>query len=107
MTGSGAGAIMIGFAVVNMLATGSWIAAYPTFSELFPTPLRATGIGASVAVGRIGAMIAPFLVGYVGARSMGFWTLGAAAILIWRLRGGFEACGLSLEQIAPEPASHA
>ncbi|HUW80967.1 MAG TPA: MFS transporter [Acidocella sp.] len=108
VTGMGAGAIMLGFALVNMLATGSWIAAYPTFSELFPTALRATGIGASVAVGRVGAALSPFLVGYVGAHSMpgalimlaGFWALGAMAILIWRLRGGIEARGLALEAIS-------
>lgn len=107
ITGMGAGAIMVGFALVNLLATGSWIAAYPTFSELFPTPLRSTGIGASVAIGRIGAAMSPFLVGYVGARSMqaalimlaGFWTLGAIAILIWRWGGGVEARGLGLELI--------
>ena len=109
-TGLGAGPIMLGFALVNLLATGSWIAAYPTFSELFPTSLRASGIGVSVAVGRIGAIISPFLVGYVGARSMpaallllaGFWLLGAGAIAVWRRMGGIEARGLSLETIAPE-----
>jgi MFS family permease len=112
----GAGVLMLGFALVNMLATGSWIAAYPTFSELFPTSLRASGIGASVAVGRIGAMISPFLVGTIGARSMpaallllaGFWLLGAATMQIWRWMGGIEANGLSLEHIAPEQViSHA
>jgi MFS family permease len=115
-TDVGAGVLMAGFALVNLLATGSWIAAYPTFSELFPTSLRATGIGASVAVGRIGAMISPFLVGAVGARSMpaallllaGFWLIGAAAMLVWRLMGGIEARGLALERIAPEESpSHA
>ena len=112
VTGLGAGPIMLGFALVNLLATGSWIAAYPTFSELFPTALRATGIGASVAVGRVGAALSPFLVGYVGARSMpaalvmlaGFWALGAVAILIWRLRGGIEARGLALEQLSAASA---
>ena len=110
-TGLGAGPIMLGFALVNLLATGSWIAAYPTFSELFPTSLRASGIGASVAVGRIGAMISPFLVGWVGAHSMagallllaGFWLLGAAAMGLWHWMGGIEARGLSLEHLAPEP----
>jgi MFS family permease len=114
ITHLGAGAIMLGFAGVNLLATGSWIAAYPTFSELFPTALRATGIGASVAVGRIGAALSPFLVGYVGARSMpaallmlaGFWAMGALAILIWRRQGGVEARGRSLEQLSPEPLAH-
>ena len=109
-TGMGAGPIMAGFALVNLLATGSWIAAYPTFSELFPTALRATGIGASVAVGRVGAALSPFLVGYVGAHSMpaalimlaGFWGLGAVVILVWRLRGGIEARGMALERIAPD-----
>lgn len=107
-TGFGAGVLMPGFALVNLLATASWIAAYPTFSELFPTTLRASGIGASVAVGRIGAMISPFLIGAVGAVSMeaallllaGFWTLGAAAMLLWRLSGGIEGRGLALEHIA-------
>lgn len=115
-TGLGAVAIMLGFVLVNLLATGSWIAAYPTFSELFPTSLRASGIGASVAVGRIGAIISPFLVGSIGGRSMpaallllaGFWLLGAGVIVVWRWMGGIEGRGLSLERIAPEEtASHA
>ncbi len=114
-TGLGAGAIMVGFALVNLLATGSWIAAYPTFSELFPTSLRASGIGASVAVGRIGAIISPFLVGWVGTHSMagallllaGFWLVGASAIAVWHRMGGIEARGMALEVIAPEDAAHA
>jgi MFS family permease len=106
------GAIVLGagFALLNLLATGSWIAAYPTFSELFPTSLRASRIGASVAVGRMGAMISPFLVGAVGARSMpaallllsGFWILGIGAMLTWRWLGGIEAKGLHLERIASQ-----
>ena len=75
-----------------------------------PISLRASGIGASVAVGRIGAMMSPFLVGAVGARSMpaallllaGFWVLGAAAMPAWRWLGGIEAKGLQLERIAPQ-----
>ncbi len=115
-TNMGAGVLMFGFALVNLLATGSWIAAYPTFSELFPTSLRASGIGASVAIGRIGAILSPFLVGSIGARSMpaallllaGFWMLGAATMQIWRWMGGIESSGLSLERIAPEEiVSHA
>jgi MFS family permease len=112
-TGLGAGAIMLGFALVNLLATGSWIAAYPTFSELFPTSLRASGVGASVAFGRLGAIASPFLVGWAGAHSMalelgvlaGFWALGAAVIVVWHRIGGIEARGLALETIAPETAT--
>ncbi len=109
-TNLGAEVLMLGFALVNLLATGSWIAAYPTFSELFPTSLRASGIGASVAVGRIGAIISPFLVGTIGAHSMpaallllaAFWLLGAATMQVWRWMGGIEASGLTLERILPE-----
>lgn len=112
-TGFGAGAIMAGFTLVNLLATASWIAAYPTFSELFPTELRASGIGASVAVGRIGAMSAPFLVAALGAHSMvaalllltGFWLLGALAMAVWRVAGGIEGRGMALERLAPGKAS--
>ncbi len=108
VSGWGAAALLPGFALVNLLATASWIAAYPTFSELFPTPLRATGIGASVGVGRIGAAISPFLVGWVGSRSMPaalgmlatFWLLGAIAMLIWHRTGGVEAGGATLEELA-------
>ena len=110
VTSLGAGVLMVGFAMVNLLATGSWIAAYPTFSELFPTSVRASGIGASVAFGRIGAIISPFLVGRVGARDMpaallllaGFWLLGVAAMLAWKCMGGIEANGAALEAIASE-----
>lgn len=108
VSGWGAAALLPGFALVNLLATASWIAAYPTFSELFPTSLRATGIGASVAVGRLGAAASPFLVGWVGARSMpaalgmlaAFWLLGAAAMAVWRHTGGVEARGVVLEDLA-------
>jgi len=114
-TDLGAGVLMLGFALVNLLATGSWIAAYPTFSELFPTSLRASGIGASVAIGRLGATLSPFLVGYLGARSMpeallllaGFWLLGAGAMLLWHWLGGIEGRGLALERIAPEEGGEA
>jgi hypothetical protein len=72
--------------------------------------LRASGIGFCVAVGRIGALISPFLIAYAGRIGLsaalgvlaGFWTLGFVAMLVW-CRVGIEARGLSLEQIS-EPA---
>jgi hypothetical protein len=45
--------------------------AYPTFSELLPTPMLAGGIGSSVALGRIGAAVSPsLLVAIAGHSSM-------------------------------------
>jgi hypothetical protein len=45
------------FTFAVFCATCSWMSSYPTFAELFPTHLRATGIGASVSGGRIGGMV--------------------------------------------------
>ena len=103
-----AAVVMVVFTLANFCATGSWIAAYPTFSELFPTHRRATGIGFSVAFGRIGAVIAPPLLvalaqhfsilaafGVLG----GFWLLGAVAMIPWSI-WGIEGRGQPLEVIA-------
>src|SRR6202022_4257059 len=53
--------VLVAFALANLFATGSWVSAYPTFSEIFPTHLRSTGIGISVAIGRTGGFLGPFL----------------------------------------------
>jgi MFS family permease len=104
---AGTTAVFIGFVVVNALATASWVGAYPTFSELFPTRLRASGIGASVAFGRIGAIIAPFLIAAAGHAGLaaalgvlaGFWLIGFLAMLVWSFVG-IEARGLALERLS-------
>ncbi len=104
---AGAAAVFVGFVIVNALATASWVGAYPTFSELFPTRLRASGIGLSVAVGRIGALMSPFLISAAGHTSLaaalgvlaGFWLIGFAAMLVWSF-AGIEARGLALERLS-------
>ncbi|MDR3521422.1 MAG: MFS transporter [Acidocella sp.] len=100
-----------GYVLVNMLATASWVGAYPTFSELFPTHLRATGIGISVAVGRVGALISPFLIDFAGKMGLaaalavlaGFWLIGFLAMLVWWFVG-VEANGVPLERLSKLPA---
>ncbi|MDE1975688.1 MAG: MFS transporter [Elusimicrobia bacterium] len=95
------------FIAANFCATGSWISAYPTFSEIFPTHLRSTGIGFSVAFGRIGAAAAPPLLVYLAGRwspmaafalLASFWLIGAAAMVPWCVKGP-EARGLALEAL--------
>ncbi len=95
------------FMLANFAATGAWTSAYPTFSEIFPTRLRATGIGVSVAVGRIGAMASgPLLVwlsDHTGTNTAfllvsALWLLGCAAMIPWCLRG-VDGAGISLEKI--------
>ena len=110
-TGS-AVAVTLAFVVSNALATGAWTAAYPTFTELFPTHLRGAGVGLSVAVGRIGAIVGVFLLPDL-AKSAGatasyllviaFWLVGVVAMVVYRRRGGLDAAGRSLEDVtAPE-----
>jgi MFS family permease len=100
--------VLAAFTLANLFATGSWISAYPTFSEIFPTHLRSTGIGISVAVGRVGAFIAPLLLTYI-ANAAGmvpallvlalFWLIGAVAMIPWYFLG-VEGKGASLEAMA-------
>ncbi|MDE2269913.1 MAG: MFS transporter [Betaproteobacteria bacterium] len=97
--------VLAAFTLANLFATGGWISAYPTFSELFPTHLRSTGIGISVAVGRIGAFAAPLVLtavadtyGMVAALVVlaSFWLIGAVAMVPWMMYG-VEGKGRSLE----------
>ena len=102
--------VLAAFVVVNFCATGSWVSAYPTFSEIFPTRLRSTGIGFSVAFGRIGAAVSPLiLVGLAERVSImdafavlaGFYVLGAIGMLPWILWGP-EGRGKALEILGGE-----
>lgn len=93
-------------------ATTAWVGAYPTFTELFPTHLRATGVGVSVAVGRVGAIIGNVVLGLSAAAFglftgfallAGFWLIGAVAAAVWWV-WGIEGRGKTLEALSPPPA---
>jgi putative MFS transporter len=80
---------------------------YAYTPEVFPTEVRATGMGAASAFGRIGAIASPMLVGYIFplfgfAGVFGMTTavlaIGGLVVLIF----GKETRGLSLETIASE-----
>ncbi|HUZ46623.1 MAG TPA: MFS transporter [Terriglobia bacterium] len=102
-----AGGVLATFVVANFCATGSWVSAYPTFSEIFPTHLRSTGIGFSVAFGRIGAAISPLLLVALAEKVSimvsfevlaAFWALGALVMIPWNLWGP-EGRGQALEAL--------
>ena len=102
------GLTLIAFTIAAFFATTAWVSAYPTFTELFPTHLRATGVGASVAVGRVGAILGAVVLAQTAssfgmwsafASLAGLWAIGAVAAGIWWLRG-IEARGMTLEAIA-------
>ncbi len=107
-TGSGTW-VTLAFVIANGAGTAAWTSAYPTFTELFPTHLRGIGVGASVAVGRIGAifgtLMLPAIATNLGATAsyllvIAFWAIGVIAISLFSLRGGIEAARRLLEMLS-------
>jgi MFS-type transporter involved in bile tolerance (Atg22 family) len=105
--------VLLAFMVANGFATAAWTSAYPTFTELFPTHLRAAGVGTCVAVGRLGAaygtLYLPSLAERLGPTPsylliIGFWMIGVVAIILWTVRGGIEAAGRPLGAVDSVPA---
>lgn len=97
------------FVAANAAGTAAWTSAYPTFTELFPTHLRGAGVGASVAVGRVGAIVGtlalPSIATHLGATAsyllvVGFWLAGAAAVAAYAGLGGAEPARQPLELVA-------
>ncbi|MHB8599147.1 MAG: MFS transporter [Ktedonobacteraceae bacterium] len=105
--------VLLAFMLANFFATGAWTSAYPTFSEFFPTHLRSTGVGLSVAVGRIGAALSAPLLVWISQGSTGItgalvtlailWLVGAAAMIPWYFRG-IEGANTTLENMVSGPA---
>ncbi len=104
-TGNG-GWVTVAFIAANAFGTAAWTSAYPTFTELFPTHLRGAGVGASVAVGRTGAIVGtlalPSLAAAMGATASYLlvvvcWLAGAAAMGTYAVRGGADAARRPLE----------
>ncbi len=102
--------VTLAFVVANGVGTAAWTSAYPMFTELFPTHLRGVGVGTSVAVGRIGAIVGtlalPTIAGDLGATASyllvaAFWLVGAIAIGVAALGGGPDPSRRSLEDVAP------
>jgi MFS family permease len=105
--------MVIGYCLVQFCVTWSYISAYVVSSEILPTCLRATGLGVSVAMGRVGAMIAPLLLtgafNSTGTPSSALIVLiilvapGPVASACWWLRGN-ETRNVSLEEGSGEVA---
>lgn len=79
-------------ALLSFFNLGAWGALYAYTPENYPTALRATGAGFASGFGRIGSIIAPYLVGYYTAQHyrysfiFGLFTvvlLAGTAALLW------------------------
>ncbi|MGI4857157.1 MAG: MFS transporter [Janthinobacterium lividum] len=84
-----------------------WAALYTYTPELYGTGARATGSGFASAIGRVGSLIGPYVVGIVlptfgqtGVFSLGALCFGIAACAVWLL--GVETRGLTLETLVSD-----
>jgi MFS family permease len=53
--------MVFSYCLMQFGVTWAYITAYVAAAEILPTRLRATGLGLSVAMGRVGAMLAPVM----------------------------------------------
>ena len=53
--------MVLSYCLMQFGVTWAYITAYVVAAEVLPTRLRATGLGISVAIGRVGAMLAPVM----------------------------------------------
>ncbi|MEX3899132.1 MFS transporter [Paraburkholderia sp. BR10954] len=84
-----------------------WAVLYTYTPELYGTGARATGSGFASAVGRVGSLIGPYVVGVVlpvfgqgGVFSLGAMCFVVAAAAVWIL--GIETRGMALETLMSE-----
>lgn len=104
-------AVMIGYIVLMFILIGTSNSSYVVSSEVMPVNNRATGLGISVAAGRVGAFFAPLWMGAVYSQThKAGWPLliltamtlpGPIAALIWFFKG-IEANNRSLEEVSGE-----
>lgn len=81
-------ALLISGALLSFFNLGAWGALYAYSPENYPAPIRASGVGTAAAIGRIGGILGPLTIPFLGARGWsagGIFALFAAAIAIGAL----------------------
>lgn len=97
--------VLVWGSLMSFFNLGAWGVIYTYTPELYPTKIRALGSGWAAAVGRIGGILAPTVVGYMIAGEGGFTrvfgmftiVLLAVSAIIWIM--GEETKGKSLDEI--------
>lgn len=98
--------LVIGFGLaMQFFLFAMWAVLYAYTPELYPTGARATGSGWASAIGRVGSLLGPYIVGVIlpyagqaGVFSLGAlsFALAAGVVFVW----GVETRGLSLEELS-------
>jgi putative MFS transporter len=93
--------------LLSFFMNGTYAGLYAYTPEVYPTAIRATGMGCASAVGRVGGISAPILIGvlfasigFLGVFAMiaGVLVLGAVAVLTL----GLSTRGRTLEELSPD-----
>jgi putative MFS transporter len=101
--------VLISGCLLYFFSLGAWGAVYAYTPEVYPTQARGSGTGWAAAVGRIGAIAAPYIVGLVYAskgKEAGFTyvflmlTIVFAVVAVVIALAGIETKGLALEEIS-------
>jgi len=92
---------------LSFFMIGAFGAIYTYTPELYPTSIRATGMGVASACGRLGGLAAPLIIGLTYARIgfVGVFTITTCVLLLGALAVatlGLRTAGKSLEQISAE-----
>ena len=66
------GLLLFSGALLSFFNLGAWGALYAYSPEQYPTSIRATGSGMAAAIGRVGGIFGPLLVGSLLAAGYGF-----------------------------------
>ncbi|ERI89607.1 transporter, major facilitator family protein [Clostridiales bacterium oral taxon 876 str. F0540] len=102
------GEVLIFGCLLYFFSLGAWGAVYAYTPEVYPTKARATGTGWAAAAGRIGAIIAPYIVGLIyeyRGKQTGFTyvfimlTIVFAVVAVVIAAAGVETKGLTLDDI--------
>lgn len=99
-------AVLIWGSLMSFFNLGAWGVVYTYTPELYPTRVRAFGSGWAAAVGRIGGILAPTVVGYMITGSGGFMkvffmftvVMLLIAAVVWLF--GEETKGRTLDEIS-------
>jgi putative MFS transporter len=103
--------ILIWGVVLSFFMNGNAALEYSYTSEIYPTMIRTTGLGVASAIGRVGGILAPIIIGF-SYSTVGFGgvftmllvllVIGAAVVAIF----GQRTTGRSLESIGQDTVTH-